>query len=106
MHNTKKVAIALLVGAMAIGFSAFKNAPKKSMNTTARYYSTSGIVGDLNPAHFVYDGGATDDCVSNPSDECTAEWSTTNAPVLGETPTQAGSPSYIGNPSSGDYVPD
>lgn len=106
MKNVKKVALGLLAGAMAISFSAFTNAPKKALNTTARYYSTSGIVGDKNPAHFVYDGGATDDCVSNPSDECTAEWSTNNAPTLGQTPAQAGSPTYVGNPTSGDYIPD
>lgn len=104
MHNTKKIAIALMVGAMAIGFSAFKNVAKKTQLSTFRYYSTSGTVGDTNPADYVYQDNGTDLCTSS-SKECSAEWTTTNAPSPGQTPTQAGSPTYAGNTSLGTYNP-
>jgi len=41
MNNIKKVVLALLVGAMAIGFSAFVNAPEKT-NFTTRYWTNDG----------------------------------------------------------------
>jgi hypothetical protein len=104
MTNIKKTALSLLVGAMAIGFSAFINAPKKSQLTTARYYNTSGIVGDTNPAHFVYQDNGTDLCITS-AKECSAEWTTNNAPAPGQTPAQAGSPNYAGNTSLGTYTP-
>src|ERR1035437_10127487 len=102
MTNFKKIALGLMVGAMAISFSAFINAPKKSLSTTARYYNISGAIGSKNPANFVYEDNGTDLCIVNATHECSAEWSTTNAPVAGQSPTNAGSPSYVGSTTSGN----
>ena len=54
MKNFKKIALGLLVGAMAISFSAFTNAHKTTLSSTHRYYSITGTLNDTNPADFVY----------------------------------------------------
>lgn len=105
MNNIKKIALGLLVGALAIGFSAFTNGPVTKHNgvATARYYNKTGIVNDMIPGDFIYRDGLEDDCNSSTTKECTAEWTTTNAPVANQSPTDAGSPSYSGNTSLGVY---
>ncbi|MCU1483189.1 MAG: hypothetical protein JWQ19_3975 [Subtercola sp.] len=102
MKNFKQIAFGILVCALAIGFSSFTNASKRVVSTTNRYYNVTGIASS-NPADFKYVDGLEDDCISNPTDQCTAQWSTTNVPTAGETPTQAGSPVLLGNASAGDY---
>jgi len=102
MKKFQKIALGLMVGAMAIGFSAFTNAQKKSASLIYRYYSTTGAVNDTNPADFVYESNP-DLCSTSTTKECSAEWSTTNAPTAGQTPSQAGSPTYVGSTSLGIY---
>jgi len=107
MKNLQKLAVALLVGIMAIGFSAFKGIDKKATNL-ARYYNTSGIVGDTNPANFIYLDEDDDLCGGSPSTECSAQWITTNAPSLNQTPSDAGSPvrsTASGSSHPGAYNP-
>jgi hypothetical protein len=103
MKNLKKIALGLMVGGMAIGFSAFTNAPKKSHlgTTTDRYYNNNGGVATTDPSKFIYEG--SDNCVTDPSSQCSVEWTTANAPTLGQTPSQAGSPSIVsGSAQPGD----
>ena len=102
MKNFKKIALGLMVGALAISFSAFTNAHKTTLSSTHRYYSITGTLNDTNPADFVYESNP-DLCSSSTTKECSAEWSTTNAPTPGQTPTQAGSPSYVGSTNLGIY---
>ncbi|RKR82868.1 hypothetical protein BDD43_3059 [Mucilaginibacter gracilis] len=111
MKNFKQIAFGLLVGAMALGFSAFTSASKNAIKVTkdakgrllftASYYNKTGIAGDSNAADFVYRNTAGPSCASNPSDECTAEWTTSNAPVNNAAP--SGSPSRTGSATTGDY---
>jgi len=104
MKKFQKLALGLMVGAMAIGFSAFTNARphKNGLSQTNYFFSTSGTVGDTNPAHYVYDENGT---CSQSSKQCQAEWTTTNAPIQGDSPSASGSPVYAGNALSGTYVP-
>jgi len=104
MKNLHKLVLGLLVSAMAIGFSAFTNARphKKGVSQTNYYFCTSGIVGDTNPAHYVYDENGT--CTLS-SKQCQALWTTNSAPVQGDSPTASGSPVYAGDAQSGTYKP-
>lgn len=102
MKNFKQIAMGLLVGAMAIGFSSFTNASNSkghSQSTTARYYNKFGTIGDQTPGDFIYRDGGEDLCNSSTTKECTAEWTTTNAPSVNQSPSDAGSPSYVSGSS-------
>jgi len=105
MKNFKKIALGLMVGALAIGFSSFTNAKKTLArhNGTfiATYYSNSGTPGDATASHYVYIDGESDLCDVNALKECTGSWQTTSAPVLNDPPT--GSPMYQGEVHSGVY---
>jgi uncharacterized membrane protein len=116
IKNNKKVSIIrsaamMLTVALAIGASAFTSPHKNSIKITrdakgrasftATYYNKTGIAGDSNAADFVYRNTAGPSCASNPSDECTADWTTTNAPVNNSAP--SGSPSRTGSATTGDY---
>lgn len=106
MKNFKKIALGLLVGALAIGFSSFTNGPKAHVRghlVTYRYYNKMGTIGDETPADFIYRDGLEDDCSSSTTKECSAEWSTTNAPSVNQSPSDAGSPVYAGSSSLGIY---
>jgi hypothetical protein len=106
MKNLHKLVLGLMVGAMAISFSAFTNAHSR-LSSTNRYYNTVGTLNDTNPADFVYIDGAEDDCTHSTTKECSAEWTTTNMPTSGQTPTQAGSPAIVsGSGSLGAYSGD
>src|ERR1700759_2995939 len=104
MKNFKQIAFGLLVGALAIRFSAFTNAKPKAQRgllSTFRYYNNNGGVATSDASKYIYEG--SDNCISDPSSECSVEWTTTNPPSDGQTPVQAGSPSKLPSTSeSGD----
>jgi hypothetical protein len=95
MKNFKKIALGLMVGALAIGFSAFTNA-KKATTTMARYYNQRT---DHNPSNvatdYIFINDDVDLCTSSLTKECSAQWNTTNVPTEGQTPADAGSPSKV-----------
>ena len=107
MKNFKKIALGLIVGALAIGFSAFTsapgNAPKVTRDANGKitsaevyYYNIDGNKLDQSASNFVYSTDPGAGCNSS-SHECQAEWQTTNMPTNGQSPTDAGSPQYKGN---------
>lgn len=105
MKNFKQIAFGLLVGALALGFSAFTSAPKSHVkvtklangkfSVTADYYRKAAFasaVTDTDPTHYIYrDASTSADCNSNDF-ICKASWDTSNMPTNGQTPAQAGSP--------------
>ena len=107
MKNFKQIAFGLLVGAIAISFSAFINANKSNIvkinkdangkitSVTSFFYNKSGVSTDHNASNFVYRDATTPASCNSSSNECQAEWSTPSMPTNGETP-PAGS-SYVGN---------
>lgn len=110
MKNFKQVAFGLIVGAMAIGFSAFtsahnsgmkihRNAKGQIISVTSSFYNIDGNPANQVASNFVYrDGTTSADCRSAASTkECKADWTTDNMPSNGQSPTAAGSPSYLGN---------
>ncbi len=109
MKNFKQIAFGLLLSALVIGFSAFTNAPqkiRKNDQANYRFYNRSGAIGNQSASNFVYDGGMENLCSTNPNAECTAVWTTSNTPSIGQSPTDAGSPSYVGDTSVGEYSGD
>ena len=100
MKNFKKIAFGLIVGSLAIGFSSFTNARNHHISSINRYYNTVGTLNDTNPADFEYSDGLEDDCTHSTTQECSAQWSTTNMPTSGQTPIQAGSPSLVSGSQS------
>ena len=118
MKNFKKIAFGLLVGAMAISFSAFttahntgmkvtRNANGKIISVTANYFrlpADASTSTDMNASHYVYSDGARAGCTSGTNDICQSQWSTTNAPVDGQSPNDAGSPAFVSdNAQKGIY---
>jgi len=100
MKNFKKIAFGLLVGALAISFSAFTNA-HKATSTTARYYNQrADHNASTNPADFVFIDNDVDLCTSSTTKQCSAQWSTDNAPVEGQTPSDAGTPMLVSGSST------
>jgi hypothetical protein len=113
MKNFKQIALGLMVGAMAIGFSAFttannsnikikRNAKGQIINVTASYYripADASTSTDLNASHYEYEDGPLSGCNAG-SDICSSQWTTTNAPSAGESPSSAGSPSFVTNNSA------
>jgi hypothetical protein len=72
MKNFKKLALGLSVGAMAIGFSAFKSSENANAKfAQQKFYNTSGVQ-STNPQDYEYrpDGG----CESLPAAACSAVW--------------------------------
>lgn len=90
---------------MAIGFSSFTNA-HKATSTTARYYNQrADHNASTSPADFVFIDNDVDLCSSSTTKQCSAQWSTTNVPGEGQTPTDAGSPSLVsGSSTSGIFT--
>lgn len=112
MKKLHKVALALMVGVLAIGFSAFNNANGHSLKIskdskgrllyTERYYRATPGGHDINAADYIYSTNPGNGCNSKPSDVCSAEFTTTNPPVDNSAP--SGSPSYVtGSDASGDW---
>lgn len=72
MKNFQKLALGLIVGAMAIGFSAFKSSENaNSKFAQQKFFNTTGIQSN-NPLDYQYrpDGG----CESLPAAACSATW--------------------------------
>ncbi|WP_158994165.1 hypothetical protein [Mucilaginibacter sp. L196] len=102
MKNFKKIALGLMVGAMAIGFSAFTNAKTSFGHKTlynASYYSLDGTASH-SASDYVYDENGS--CTSS-TKICSAVWQTTIAPVQGDAP--AGSPMFENGTEPGTYKP-
>jgi len=117
MKNFKQIALGLLVGGLAIGFSAFtsahnngmkikRNAQGKIISVTSSFYrlpAYASNTSDTDPSHYVYSNTSRADC-NSASDICKSEWTTTNAPSNGQSPSDAGSPSYVSDdPAQGVY---
>jgi len=77
MNNIKKIAVGLLVGALAIGFSAFTNAPKKAPFST-KYWTNDGTNYQLLTSGLP---DVVDDCNGTSSpDACAVESTATGIP--------------------------
>lgn len=75
MKNLKKLALGLLVGAMAIGFSAFKSSADNNAKLAQEvFYSKTGIQ-STNPTDYYYRADA--DCNLTPAAACSAIWNYT-----------------------------
>ena len=73
MKNFKKIAVALLVGVMAIGFSAFTSIKKQS----------SIYFGQTSLNHYVRLSGApSGDCETATTNACTIRYEAANAPTV------------------------
>jgi hypothetical protein len=114
MKNFKKIALGLMVGAMAIGFSSFinsskshllvkRNAKGKIISVTTSYFrlpADASTGTDMNASHYVFSDGALADCISGTNNVCKSEWTTTNTPADGQSPADAGSPTFVSNDGS------
>jgi hypothetical protein len=115
MKNFKKIAFGLLVGALAIGFSAFTNGNKNPIKitklangkflATARYYNIRpDHAPSVAPADFVYVNNTSNRCDESLTNQCTAQWTTSNTPTAGQSPTDAGSPAIVaGSGTLGEF---
>lgn len=112
MKNFKQIAFGVLVCALAISFSAFNNANGHSLKVTKdskgrllfteRYYRATPGGHDTNSADYIYSTNPNNGCDVKASDVCSAEFTTTNAPVNNNPP--SGSPAYVtGSDASGDW---
>jgi len=110
MKNFKQIAFGLMIGALAISFSAFTSVHNRNMkinrnskgqiiNVTTYFFNKDGNPLDKAASNFIYKDPSVDPdagCTSG-SVECDAQWMTSSAPTNGQSPTDAGSPSYVGN---------
>jgi hypothetical protein len=113
MKNFKKIAFGLMVGALALGFSAFTTAHKSNMvvkrdangkvlSVTATYFrlpANASTSTDMTASHYVFSDGALADCTTGTNNICKSDWSTSAAPVDGQSPANAGSPSFVSDQS-------
>lgn len=107
MKNFKQIAFGLMVGALAIGFSAFttknsagmkirRDANGKVLSVVASYYRLPAFasnVSDTDPSHYKFSTSPRAGC-NAASDICSTEWQTDNAPTNGQSPVAAGSPVF------------
>lgn len=109
-NNMKKITLSGLVACLVVGFSAFTSAEKntikvtkdadgKIISVTSYFYNLDGNPANTAASNFIYRDATTPaDCaLAGLSNECAAEWTTTNMPVNNQSPTDAGSPIYVGN---------
>lgn len=73
MKNLKQIALGLMVGAMAISFSAFINAPKKNASFATRYWTNNGtnyvlLSGTPDPADHCGGTSSTAECAVESND--------------------------------------
>jgi hypothetical protein len=102
MKNFKQIAFGLMVGAMAIAFSAFTTGPSKSKNGLANYVFT-------HPAHsnsdtkvdYIYESDPNG-CSQSTTNICTAQWSQSTAPTNGQQPSTSAT-EVSGSQSLGNY---
>lgn len=82
MNNLKKLALGLLVSAMAIGFSAFKTSEKAKFAQEV-FYNISGAPNNI-ASNYVYrpDGA----CALNTLKKCSATWNYTGTLSEGDNP--------------------
>lgn len=110
MKNFKQIGFGLIIGALAIGFSAFTNAGNngvkitrdskgKIINVTSSFYNLDGNPANTLASNFIYRDNTTPAACSSAvsTKECKADWTTTSMPINNDTPADAGSPSYAGN---------
>lgn len=77
MKNFQKLVLGLIIGVMAIGFSAFTNAPKKS-NYATYYYGYS-----LSLDKYIQISGTPDNSKCSPDgNRCVVQSTTVNLPEL------------------------
>lgn len=114
MKNFKQIAFGLLVGAMALGFSAFTNANNSGLkihrdakgrilSVTATYFrkaANASTSTDMTASHYVFSSSPLATCNTGTSNICQSEWTTANAPSNGQTPDDAGSPSFVTDDAS------
>jgi len=72
----------ILVGALAIGFSAFK-----SSTVEVKYYRTSGSANSTTASDYHYRPGA--ECLDSPVTNCSFSLNKDSAPTLNASPTQS-----------------
>ena len=112
MKNFKQIAFGVLVCALVIGFSAFTNANGHSLKVTKdskgrllfteRYYRATAGGHDETASDYIYSTNTGNGCTSKPANVCSAEFTTTNAPVDNNPP--SGSPAYVtGSDQSGNW---
>jgi len=95
MKNLQKIAVALLVGIMAIGFSAFKSSPKKNTKFATYYYTLIRT----SPTTYVYDkfGETAPDlepCTTGPSNVCVISYPSDQGQTLNPASLPSGSSNY------------
>jgi len=118
MKNFKQIAFGLLVGAMALSFSAFTTSHNSGMkihrdakgkilsvtNTFFRLPADASTSSDNNADHYVFSSGSHAGCTSGTSNICSSEWETTNVPTNGQSPDDAGAIQRVSdNPAQGIY---
>jgi hypothetical protein len=98
MKNFKQIALGLMIGAMAIGFSAFTNA--KSNKARFGSYTFVHITHSASNLRTDYIfRGTPDDCVAS-ANNCKAVWTQTAVPSEGDNPATNAVESSI---TPGDY---
>ena len=84
MKNFKKIAFGFVVGAIAIGFSAFTNAKKHFAAGDYAFYNTSGVIHDSNPANYVFRSASSSASCLSQGTVCQETWN-----IGASTPTPA-----------------
>jgi hypothetical protein len=111
MKNLKKITLALMVGALAIGFSSFtyskhsKHAGKSDPVTNLFYNNRSDHAASTNPADFIYVDGNDDLCDPSLTLQCVVAWQTDSQPSNGDKPSTLGTPTYEGQEETGIFHP-
>jgi hypothetical protein len=86
MKNVKQIALGLMVGAMAIGFSSFTNSKpvhKKGQFANYVFVHPAANANDAK-AQYIYD--STPGSCTNSSNSCKATWSQSAIPAEGDNP--------------------
>ncbi|MEO8950030.1 MAG: hypothetical protein ABI308_16565 [Mucilaginibacter sp.] len=114
MKNFKHIALGLLAGALAIGFSAFTAAPHNGIKmikkangqlaSSASYFRLPAFAStspDNDPSHYAFSNSGN--CNVN-SNICSSTWTTDNPPVnKGDSPADLGNPERDSDSGNGTY---
>ncbi|MDT3401052.1 hypothetical protein [Mucilaginibacter terrae] len=105
MKNFKQIALGLLVGTMAIGFSSFTNSKNTSVihkdvdgkiiSVTSKYFRLPAFASntqDTDPSHYVFSNALDADCNTGTNNICSSQWTTDVAPTNGQSPDDVGTP--------------
>ncbi|MBB6131717.1 hypothetical protein [Mucilaginibacter lappiensis] len=98
MRNFKQVALGLIAGALAIGFSAFTNPSSNNRLTTYTFAHPAKSTSN-NRTDFVYRSNLAG--CSSSANICTGDWSQTAAPAEGANPAINATPVTV---NSGNYT--